>query len=71
MQQYSHICKCGKAYTDDDPEVYKCPSCVEEHKALARKIDEERAKQPKERQMSDLQAYDAAPKVHGFIRVSL
>lgn len=68
---YTHTCPCGAEYQDDDPDVYFCEACIAERKRIAAEID---AKTPKhseeERQMSDLQRYDQAAKVRGFVNAA-
>lgn len=39
METYTHKCSCGESYTDNDPDVYFCPSCVEQRKIVARQVD--------------------------------
>jgi len=68
---FTHKCQCGVEYTDNDPDPYFCPECVEKRKAIARSVDAKIASNPKTRPMSALQEYDAAPKVRGFMHVSL
>jgi hypothetical protein len=62
---------CANSYEDNDPDAYYCPSCIEVNKAIAKKIDQTIGSQPKEKIMTPLQAYEAAPKVHGFMKVKL
>ena len=67
MNQHSCI-KCKEPYQDKDPDDYYCSPCLEEKKKLAQKIDAQIASRPKKKRTpSLLQAYDAAPKVRGFI----
>lgn len=63
---YSHICikpGCNNSYEDDDPDRYYCPSCVEEKKKIAAKIDATIGAQPREHQPSDLELFDAQAKI--------
>jgi hypothetical protein len=46
MTMYSHVCPCGKKYTDDDPDLYICPDCVVERKKIASEIDRKMAGRP-------------------------
>lgn len=68
----THSCiKCTEEYQDEDTEAYYCPKCLTEHKANAKAIDARLAHIPRTESMSDLQAYDQAQKVHGFLQVRL
>jgi hypothetical protein len=40
MKKYPHTCSCGNKYTDEDPDGYFCPSCVEQRKIIAKEVDE-------------------------------
>jgi hypothetical protein len=62
---------CSNSYEDTDPDAYYCPSCIEEKKVIAKKIDETIGSRPKKQYMTPLQEYEAAPKVRGFMRVRL
>ena len=65
----NHKCtKCGNSYQDEDVEDYLCTPCVAERKAIAAKLDAERAGIPRVQPMTPLREYDAAQKVHGFMR---
>lgn len=67
--EYTHSCiKCQTQYTDTDPDAYYCEPCNAERKAIAADIDKKLAMKPKKKIMSSIQAYNAAPKVRGFIR---
>lgn len=45
---YNHKCRCGKTYSDDDPEVYFCPDCVVQRKKIAEEVNKRLAgKAPK------------------------
>ena len=69
----THVCikpQCGATYEDSDPDPYYCPSCVIEKKALAAKIDASLASRPKRPVLSDLQRYDQAQKIRGFVNAN-
>jgi len=70
MQKHSCI-KCSKSYQDDDVDAYYCPECIEAKKLLAIEIDRKMKDRPSTKPASALQQYDAAPKVRGFMKVSL
>lgn len=62
---YTHLCirpGCGLSYEDEDVDAYYCESCNEARKVIAQELDRKIASQPKERPLSDLQAYDAQAK---------
>jgi len=40
---YNHKCSCGQTYTDDDPEVYFCSTCVEQRKQIAEEVNKKLA----------------------------
>lgn len=42
-KQFNHKCSCGKIYTDNDPDVYFCPSCVEQRKKVAEEVNKKLA----------------------------
>lgn len=64
-----HKCtKCGSSYQDEDVEAYLCAPCIAERKAIAAQVDAQMASRPRTQPKSELQAYDEAPKVHGFMR---
>lgn len=65
-----HKCtKCGNIYRDEDAEDYLCEHCVAERKAIAARVDAERAGIPRVQPKSDLQAYEEGPKFKGFLIV--
>ena len=65
-----HKCtKCGSNYQDEDVEDYLCPPCVVERKAIAAQVDAQMASRPRSQPMSDLRAYEEAPKFKGFMIV--
>lgn len=65
-----HKCtKCGASYQDEDAEDYLCDSCVAERKAIAQRIDAERAGIPRIQPKSDLQMYEEGAKFKGFLIV--
>lgn len=65
---YSHKCiRCAKDYQEDDPDPYLCDACKAENKILAKRIDK-KYNTVGQKPMSDYQAYEAAPKVRGFIK---
>lgn len=69
--EYSHPCiKCGTVYTDRDPDAYYCPDCQAINKEIAEQINQKLKRSNRKEVVSPLQAYDAAPKVRGFIRAS-
>lgn len=43
MSKYNHKCSCGNTYSDDDPEVYFCPTCISKRKQIAEEIDKKMA----------------------------
>jgi hypothetical protein len=59
---------CGKQYMSEDEDPYLCPACEKIKKEVAAIIDAKLGKRPKKKTMSALEAYDAAPKFHGFPR---
>ena len=63
--------KCTDQYEEADSEAYYCPTCLVEVKAIAQEIDRKRATRPSRPVKSDLQLYNEAQKVHGFMRVKL
>jgi len=72
MSMYTHTCRCGAQYEDEDPEPYFCPACVLKRKSIAAEIDAKRAAEgPRPPPMSALQEYDASQKVHGFVITKL
>lgn len=70
---YSLPCiKCHTTYDTTDPDPYYCEPCLAEHKRVAAEIDAKLASEgPREREITPLEAFDAAPKVRGFMKVSL
>ena len=58
MQHQCIKSSCGKQYDDSDPDDYYCPSCREENKAIAAKIDVQMAGKSREPVVSDLQAFE-------------
>lgn len=69
--EYTHPCiKCSASYTDNDPDAYYCPACIDEKKRIAQEIDKKIKSRPRKQYMSPLQAYDAAHKVRGFINAN-
>lgn len=68
---YKHTCikpGCVNSYEDEDPDAYYCAEHVLEKQNIAKAVDEKLAREgPKLPRMSDLQRYDAAPKIRGFI----
>lgn len=63
-----HKCtKCGASYQDEDAEDYLCASCVADRKAIAAKIDAERANIPRIQPKTDLQMYEEGAKFRGFL----
>lgn len=71
MTTYQHKCpKCSEAYSDNDPEVYFCPKCVEERKNIAKAIDAKMANRPKKVVVSELQEYDRLrAKSRGYVNI--
>ena len=44
QKEYSHKCpSCGNTYTDNDPDVYFCPTCVAQRKRIAEEVDKKLA----------------------------
>lgn len=39
VKTYTHQCQCGETYTDNDPDLYFCPACVEQRKKIAEEVD--------------------------------
>ena len=65
-----HKCtKCGSSYSDEDEEAYLCEPCIAARKAIAARVDAERGNLSVSQPMSDLRAYDEAPKFKGFMIV--
>lgn len=51
--EYTHNClNCSKQYTDNDPDVYFCSSCVEQRKQIAKEVDKKMASVISERKAS-------------------
>lgn len=66
----AHKCtKCGASYQDEDVEDYLCETCVVERKAIAAKIDAERAGLPRIEPKSALREYEESEKFRGFMIV--
>jgi hypothetical protein len=64
----THKCtKCGQSYQDEDVEDYLCEPCVVERKAIAAKVDAQRAGIPRVPPKTDLQMYEEGPKFKGFL----
>lgn len=59
--------KCNTPYQEEDVEAYYCPACKKTKEAIAKDIDAKYAHRPKKKVMSDLEVYDASPKVRGFV----
>ena len=60
-----HTCikpSCGNAYTDSDPDAYYCPSCVEEKRAIAEKVDAQFSQREREPVVSELQEFEQSAK---------
>lgn len=72
MTTYKHQCSCGNSYSDNDPDIYFCPSCVEQRKAIAKQVDAKMAGRISERaeKKSDIQLYNSLPKIRGFVKAS-
>lgn len=72
---YEHTCltpECGTKYKSDDPDPYHCEHHIEERKRVAAEVDTKiAARGPREPEMSDLQIFDASPKVKGFVVTKL
>jgi len=71
---HTHTCikpGCSEQYRDEDPDAYYCDTCKKEREELAKQVDAKIAARPSSKPASALQAYDAAPKVHGFLHVKL
>lgn len=66
---YQHACRCGQIYTDDDPDLYKCPACVEKGKLIAQEVDRKIGSTIVPRPMSALEAHLANGK-NGFIKLT-
>lgn len=69
MEEYTHVCikpGCGAHYTDNDFDAYYCPTHLAERNAIAAELDANRVIEP-DTHVSGLAAYDAAPKIRGFV----
>lgn len=65
-----HKCiKCGNNYQDEDVEDYLCEPCLIDRKAIAARVDAERAGIPRVQPKTDLQLYEEGPKHRGFLIV--
>ena len=65
-----HQClKCSAKYQDNDEDDYLCSPCLADRKAIAAKIDAERASLPRTQPKSEFQLYEEAPKFKGFMIV--
>jgi hypothetical protein len=59
METYTHTCRCGAQYENQDEDPYLCPACVEKRQGIAAEIDAKRAMMPKnERLPSDWQTLE-------------
>lgn len=68
---FEHSCiKCRNTYSDTDPDDYYCPTCAEQKKAIAEKVDAILATRPRKNTMSALQMYDAQEKIRGFVNAN-
>ena len=56
MSKYSHKCSCGQTYSDDDPEVYYCPTCIAKRKQIAEEIDKKMASRVSSRESVGFEA---------------
>ena len=70
-ETFTHVCikpSCGKSYTYNDPDAYYCSECVQEKKAIAKRIDSKIAQRPKKVIKSELKVYDEMSRkgVRGF-----
>jgi hypothetical protein len=36
---FTHTCSCGEVYTDNDPDVYFCPACINKRKKIADEVN--------------------------------
>lgn len=61
-ETYNHLCSCGKNYEDTDPEVYFCPVCIKKRKQIAAEIDKRIGQNPRRKEVSALQAFEAQGK---------
>lgn len=70
---YTHSCikGCGAAYQTEDPEPYYCSACNQERILIAAEIDAKRPKGPIAKSPSELEIFDASPKVKGFVITKL
>ena len=50
LKQFTHKCPCGETYTDNDPELYFCPSCVAQRKQVAEEVNKKLAGKPSSRE---------------------
>ena len=46
---------CSNTYEDNEPDAYYCPSCFEEKKALAEKVDATITSRPRKETKSNIQ----------------
>jgi uncharacterized Zn ribbon protein len=69
---HRHSCiKCQAPYSDEDEDAYLCDSCVIKKNAIASELDAKHRARSSHVVKTDLQSYDEAPKVHGFMQVRL
>ncbi len=72
MMEFTHNCiKCSVQYKDSDTDAYYCGSCNEARKVIAREVDAKLKSISRSKPTSSLQEYNAAPKVRGFMKVTL
>lgn len=70
METFSHQCiKCSETYTDTDPEVYYCPTCNEQRKAIAKEVDAKLKMRPKKPVESAIAQYDRLRNARGFVNI--
>lgn len=70
MTVYSHKCPCGAIYTDNDPDIYFCPSCLEQRKAMYAEIDKRLPPDRSKIVESDWQRYQRIIKEKGFVMLN-
>lgn len=56
MAKFNHKCSCGVVYSDDDPDVYFCPSCIEQRKKIASIVDAKLVGKVSKRQANGFEA---------------
>lgn len=68
---FTHKCPCGAEYTDNDPDLYFCPNCIEKRKKIAKSVDAKMVGHVSAKPKSDFQMYDEISKMRGSKFVSI